>query len=156
MRFATSTLAVTIATTMTMTVAPTVSAQERLPAYVRSNSFVTGQVLGCALRYEIYYSETIRRAAELGRTLPPNYQLNLIAGLDVAALRDDARNALLAQSSADSPIDEVVTAISEIAVAEYDGTSAGAPGYHEAWAQVAACSTMFGQFGLFEAYRASF
>ena len=131
----------------------TVFAQDRLPAYVRSNSFIAGQVLGCALRYETYYSETVRRAAELGRTLPPNYQLNLIAGLDVAALREDARQALLAQSSPESPIEEVIAAISEIAVAEDDGATAGAPGYHEAWAQAAACSTMFGQLGLFEAYR---
>lgn len=154
MRIVAAMAAITITTIMAMVVTTdTVFAQDRLPAYVRSNSFITGQVLGCALRYETYYSETVRRAAELGRTLPPNYQLNLIAGLDVAALREDARQALLAQSSPESPIEEVIAAISEIAVAEYDGASVGASGYHEAWAQAAACSTMFGQFGLYDAYR---
>ena len=154
MRILAAVAAISITTIMAMVGATdTVVAQDRLPPYVRSNSFVTGQVLGCALRYETYYDETIRRAAELGRTLPPNYQLNVIAGLDIAALRADARHALLAQSSPESPIEEVITAISEIALAEYDGAGVGAPGYHEAWAQVAACSTMFGQFGLYDAYR---
>lgn len=148
------TLAATIsfsAAIITM-IGTTAVAQDRLPAYLRANSFVTGQVLGCALRYEIYFAETVRRAAETNRSLPANFEINLIAGLDVAALKADAQQALFAEAPPETPVEEILTAISEVAVSEYDGASVGAPGYHEAWAQVAGCAALFRQFGLFEAY----
>ena len=62
-------------------------AQDRLPAYVRGNAYVAGQLLGCTIRLETYHRQTVDRAQVAGRTLPANYQINLITGLDVAALR---------------------------------------------------------------------
>lgn len=125
-------------------------AQDRLPTIVRSNAYLAGQLFGCALRLETYYRQTIERAQAAGRTLSANYQLNLIAGLDIAALKVDARQALVASSA---QIDEVETAIAEIAGLEYDATSAGTPGYHEAWGQALACAALFSQYQLYEAYR---
>lgn len=128
-------------------------AQDRLPTIVRSNPYLAGQLLGCTLRVETYYRQTIERAHTAGRTLPGNYQLNLIAGLDVAALKADARQALSASSSEPTPIDEVETAIAEIAALEYDATSVGAPGYSEAWGQALACAALFSQYQLYDSYR---
>lgn len=130
-----------------------VLAQDRLPTIVRSNPYLAGQLLGCTLRVETYYRQTMERAQATGRTLPPNYQLNLIAGLDVAALKADARQALIAGSPEPTPIDEVETAIAEIAALEYDATSVGSPGYNEAWGQALACAALFNQYQLYESYR---
>lgn len=128
-------------------------AQDRLPTIVRSNPYLVGQLFGCTLRVETYYRQTIERAQAAGRTLPANYQINLIAGLNVAELKADARQALLASSPDTVPIAEVETAIAEIAVLEYDATSVGAPGYSEAWGQALACAALFSQYQLYEAYR---
>lgn len=127
--------------------------QDRLPTTVRSSPYLVGQLLGCTLRVETYYRQTIERAQAAGRTLPANYQIDLIAGLNVAALKADARQALLASSPDTVPIAEVETAIAEIAVLEYDASSVGAPGYSEAWGQALACSALFSQYQLYEAYR---
>lgn len=129
------------------------SAQDRLPAYVRGNAYVAGQLLGCTIRLETYHRLTVDRAQAAGRMLPANYQLNLIAGLDVAALMADSRQALIATSNEPVPIDEMEVAIAEIAGMEYDATSAGTPGYHEAWGQAVACAGLFHQFGLYDLYR---
>lgn len=129
------------------------TAQDRLPSYVRNNSYVAGQLLGCAIRYDVYYRQTVDRAAAAGRTLPPTYQLNAIAGLDVAALMSDARQVLVAQATAAVPIEEIETAIADIAGLEYNATGAGTPGYHEAWSQAAGCAGLFRQFGLYEQYQ---
>lgn len=127
--------------------------QDRLPTIVRSNPYLAGQLLGCTLRVETYYRQTMERAQATGRTLPPNYQLNLIAGLDVATLKADARQALIASSAEPTPIAEVEAAIAEIASLEYDATRVGAPGYNEAWGQALACAALFNQYQLYDAYR---
>ncbi|ODT15216.1 MAG: hypothetical protein ABS35_32205 [Kaistia sp. SCN 65-12] len=93
------------------------------------------------------------RAQAAGRTLPANYQLNLVAGLDVAALMADSKQALIASSNEPVPMDEMEVAIAEIAGMEYDASSAGTPGYHEAWGQALACAGLFHQFGLYDLYR---
>jgi hypothetical protein len=141
-----------IIATTSFAVSHPATAQDRLPDYVRSNALIAGQLLGCAVRFDVYYRQTVERAADAGRILPPAYQLNAIAGLDVAALLSDTRQVLLAQSTEAVPIDEVETAISEIAGLEYDAAGAGTPGYHEAWSQVAGCGALFRQFGLYELY----
>ena len=145
--------AVVVAASSLLLASTTSLAQDRLPTIVRSTPYLAGQLLGCTLRVETYYRQTIERAQTAGRALPANYQLNLIAGLDVAALKADARQALIASSSEPTPIDEVETAIAEIAVLEYDATSVGAPGYSEAWGQALACAALFSQYQLYEAYR---
>lgn len=65
----------------------------------------------------------------------------------------DVRLVLAGQATEAVPIEEVETAIAEIAGLEYDAAGAGTPGYHEAWSQVAGCAALFRQFGLYESYQ---
>jgi len=78
MRFISAVLATVVSATALFSAADMVSAQDRLPSYVRSNSYVAGQVFGCAIRFDVYHRQTVDRAAAAGRTLPPTYQLNAI------------------------------------------------------------------------------
>jgi hypothetical protein len=129
------------------------TSQDRLPISVRGNSVVTGQVFGCAVRLEQYYRLTVERAQADGRPLSPAFQLDLVAGLDVAALKADALEAVSSQAANVFPAEEFETAISEIAVMEYASPSAGSAGYSEAWMQAAACSNIFRQYDLFTVYQ---
>lgn len=126
--------------------------QDRLPPYVRSNAYVAGQVLGCAIRIDRYLQQTLDRAANAGRTLSAT-ELNVVAGLDLAALKSDAQQALVAQSEGNYPAEEIELAILEIADAEYDGSIMGAPGYSEAWLQAMGCAALFRQFELYDRYQ---
>lgn len=126
-------------------------AQDRLPAYVRTNPYAAGQVFGCAIRLQRYLQQTLDRVAAAGRTLPVT-QLNVIAGLDVTALKADAAAALTVSGNGSYPTEEIELAVSEIADAEYDGTDIGAPGYSEAWFQAMGCVAVFRQFQLYDSY----
>lgn len=128
------------------------AASTRLPTFIQSNPFVAGQVYGCAVRLMRYLELTINRGAETGHT-PPAMNINLIAGLQLAELKADAMQALVASAGGQYPVEESDTAITEIADLEYDGSGAGAPGYSEAWLQAMGCSGLFRQFGLYDIYR---
>lgn len=140
-------LAIAISTLPTVQAAPT-----RLPTFIQSNPYVAGQIYGCAVRVIRYLELTIERGSETGRT-PPVMNINLIAGLQIAELKADALEALVASSAGQYPVEESETAITEIADLEYDGTAGGAPGYNEAWMQAMGCSALFRQFELYDIYR---
>lgn len=129
------------------------TAQSRLPAYFAGNTLALGQVLGCAIRLEIYFNETQSRLAAAGHSLPPTFQLRTIAGLDVTALKADGLQELQAIATPQYPAEEMITALTELAHREYDGSIAGLPGYNESWSQSAGCVQLFSQFGLMEIYR---
>jgi hypothetical protein len=128
------------------------AASTRLPIFIQSNPFVAGQIYGCSVRLIRYLELTINRGSETGHT-PPIVNINLIAGLQIAELKADALETLVASSSGQYPVDESESAIIEIADLEYDGTAGGAPGYNEAWMQAMGCSALFRQFELYDIYR---
>jgi hypothetical protein len=144
--------ALAIFAAVTYPVTTVAAALTRLPTFIQSNAYVAGQVYGCTVRLIRYLELTINRGSETGHT-PPVMDVNLIVGLQIADLKDDARQALVASSGGAFPMDESETAITEIADLEYDGSAAGAPGYSEAWMQAMGCSALFRQFGLYDIYQ---
>lgn len=145
-------LPILVIATLSIVDPTTASAQERLPAYVRNNTYVAGQVLGCTIRLERYFAHTLDRAASAGRVLPVT-ELDVVAGLDLQALKADAKQALVAQGGGTYPTEELELAVSEIADGEYDGSLVGLPGYSEAWLQAMGCAALFLQFELYDSYR---
>lgn len=133
-----------------------VSAQSRLPPTVSTNTFTLGQMLGCLIRAQTYLEVGRVNLANAGTPLPPAYQdINLVIGVDVAALRIDLEQALAAQVGSSYDAAAQGALIAEIAQLEYGSPWGGAANYSESWGQMAACGYRFHVHGLYDAYPAN-
>ncbi len=136
--------------TFTCTAACAQSSSQRLPALVRSNTFLAGQVLGCLIRMDVYLGETKRSLKTSGMPVPAQLaDVSILLDIDAEAITADVRAVLDAEPQDLISIDTLVEVTQQIALAEINGTDgANAP----AWVQTAGCATMMRQLGLYELY----
>lgn len=124
---------------------------DRLPALVQSNIFLTGQALGCVIRFEIYTSESRAAFVAAGAAFPSQANdVNVLFGLDVSGLKADLVEHMGSQATA-LDVPTLVGSIEDVSRTELAGTDL-ADGFMFPWMQVAGCTTLFRQLGLFDSY----
>lgn len=125
---------------------------DRLPALVRTNAFLMGQVLGCVIRLDIYAQET-RQHLETSRIAVPAQlaDASTLLDMDAGALKVDLLAVMSGQEQGLISTNSLVEAIEEMARLEVTN-SAATEGLFPAWVQTAGCATMMRQLGLFDAY----
>jgi hypothetical protein len=136
--------------TFTCTAACAQSSSQRLPALVRSNTFLAGQVLGCFIRMDVYLGETKQSLATSGMPVPTQLaDVSTLLDIDAEAIKADVRAVLYAEPQDLISIDTLLEVTQQIALAEISGADgANAP----AWVQTAGCATVMRQLGLYELY----
>ena len=136
--------------TFTCTAACAQSSSQRLPALVRSNTFLAGQVLGCLIRMDVYLGETTQSLKTSGMPVPAQLaDVSTLLDIDAEAIKADVHAVLDVEPQDLISIDALAEVTKQIALAEISGTDgANAP----AWVQTAGCATVMRQLGLYELY----
>lgn len=128
------------------------ASSDRLPALVRANAFLVGQVLGCVIRLDIYAQETRQSLETSGIAVPTQLaDASTLMDLDANALKADLLAVMSGQEQGVISTSGLVDAIEQMARLEVTG-SATTEGLFPAWVQTAGCATMMRQLGLFDAY----
>ena len=131
------------------------TAQSRLPALVRTTSFIAGQLLGCVLRTEAYFALVSEELTTAGRPMPANVTgPNIVAGLDLDRLKSDLEAALLQFPDVQSPgtLEAMKELIHTVAITEYGSRGNQQSPVNSSWVQMAGCGQSYHQLGLYELY----
>jgi hypothetical protein len=128
------------------------ASSDRLPALVRTNAFLVGQVLGCVIRLDIYAQETRQHLETSGINVPAQLaDASTLLDMDASALKADLLAVMSGQEQGLISTSGLVDAIEQMARLEVT-SSATTEGLFPAWVQTAGCATMMRQLGLFDAY----